>query len=154
MPQTKIKLSMEKVEGKPLAFADQKMFDDFDNQLPPGHYEGEITRPVKSKTDKQLGAHFGLMILSAIEQANDIGLDTSAFLKEMVKTDLPSGIGLTKDFLKTIFYVLCPMYRAGKRITLSKANTLEASKHFSDCCKLLATHGIYIDEPNPNWKNE
>ena len=131
---------------------DQARYDAFFADSPDGCYEESIRRAVKGKSDKQLGAHFGLMIASAIEQANDMGLDTSGFLKEMVKGDIPSGIGLTADFLKEIFYCLCPMYRDGKRITLSKASTVEASKHLTDCMNLLAAHGIYVDAPDKNWR--
>lgn len=147
---------IQKIEGAPLRLSSQDydQYREFALQCSPGCYEITIKKSVKSKTQKQLGAHFGLMIATAIEQANDMGLDTSSFLKEMCKQDLPSGIGLTADFLKEIFYCLCPMYRNGKRITLSKASTLEASKHLEDCMKLLAAHGIYVDPPNPNWRNK
>jgi hypothetical protein len=156
MAQTKIKFLMEKGDDGSLLLKNSREYTDFDRQCPKGLYEMEIRphRFIKDKTGQQLKAHFGLMIANAIEQANDMGLDTSSFLKEMVKSDLPSGIGLTVDFLKEIFYALCPMYRAGKRITLSKATTIEASKHFEDCCKLLAAHGIYVPEPDKNWKKK
>ena len=152
MAKTTIKLYAQKFEDKPLKIDRKDLYDGFATQLPAGCYEITIKRSVKSKTQKQLGAHFGLMISQAIEQANDMGLDTSGFLKEMVKSDLPSGIGLTTDFLKEIFYAICPMYRDGKRITLSKASTIEASKHFEDCRNLLAAHGIYVDEPRADYR--
>ncbi len=119
-----------------------------------GCLEVTIKRAVKAKTNKQLGAHFGLMIASAITQANNMGMDTSEFLKEMVHKTLPSGVGLTTNFLKEIMYALCPIYHEDKRITLSKASTVEASKHFDDCRNLLAAHGIYVDEPDVNWKDK
>jgi hypothetical protein len=154
MAKTKIKFTISKQKNRPLDFDNVPSFLEFDNQLPEDDYVVEIRRAYKSKTSSQLGAHFGLMIASAIAQANDSGMDTSSFLKEMVKSDLPSGIGLTTDFLKEIFYCLCPIYRAGKRITLSKASTLEASKHFEDCRTLLAAHGIYVPEPDKSWRTE
>jgi hypothetical protein len=133
---------------------DRQRLISYASDSPSGCYELTVRRAYRPKSQSQLGAHFGLMIASAIEQANDMGMDTSTFLKEMVKDDLPSGIGLTKDFLKEIFYCLCPIYRDGKRITLSKATTTEASQHFTDCCTLLAAHGIYVEEPNPNWRKD
>ena len=119
-----------------------------------GNYEIIVKKAVKNKSQKQLGAIFGLLIKDAICQSNDIGLDTSAFLKELVKADLPSGIGLTTELVKDILYCLCPMYRDGKRITLSKASTIEAAKFFDDARNLFAAHGIYIDEPNVNWREK
>lgn len=149
---TKIKILAQKVEDKPLQYDKQRLVDHIKG-LSPGCYEIEVKRAKKHKSQNQLGAHFGLMIASAIEQANDIGLDTSSFLRELIREDLPSGIGLTTNFLKEIFYCLCPMYDDNdRRVTLSKANTIQASKHFEDCRNLLAAHGIYIEEPNPNWK--
>ena len=119
-----------------------------------GCYEITIKKAIKPKSQQQLGAIFGMLIKDAIAQANDIGLDTSSFLKEMVREDLPSGIGLTTDFLKEILYCLCPIMRDGKRITLSKASTVEAAKFFDDARNLLAAHGIFIQEPNPHYKEK
>lgn len=146
MARQQIKLVLHKDKDQPLPLADLDT-----SQLPEGDYQVEITKYSPNKTQKQLGAYFGLMIASVIEQANDIGLDTSSFLKEMVREDLPSGIGLTTDFVKEMCYAFCPMYRAGKRITLSRATIEEAARHFDDCCKLFAAHGIYVPEPDKNW---
>ena len=30
----------------------------------------------------------------------------------------------------------------------------EASAHFESCRNVLARHGIYIPDPNPNWKED
>ena len=149
-----IKLYCQKVDGKPLQYDKQK-FDDHNAELPAGCYELEIKLAKKHKSKNQLGAHFGLMIATAIEKANDDGVDTSTFLREMVRGDLPNGIGLTTNFLKELFYCLCPMYDDnGKRITLSRASTIQASKHLEDCRNLLAGHGIYVPEPNPEYNKE
>lgn len=149
----KLKLYAQKI-GDDFKF-DRVKFNEFIGQISNGCYAIEIKRAVKSKSQEQLGAHFGLMIQEAIAKANDDGMDTSTFLKELVKDDIPSGVGLTKDFLKEIFYALCPIYDdEGRRVTLSKASTLQASKHFNDCRNLLAGHGIFIDEPNPRWKEK
>ena len=131
------------------------ILENFLDGQPDGCIEHTARRAVKPKSQKQLGAHFGLMMAQAIAQANDNGMDTSSFLKELVTDDLPSGIGLTTNFLKEIFYCLCPMFDdKGKRITLSKSSTVQASKHLEDCTKILAAHGIYIDSPDPNWKEK
>lgn len=148
----KLKLLAQKREGKPLDFG--KELERFDQEAEPGAYEVTIKKAVKHKTRNQLGAHFGLLLDRTIAQANDEGYDTSSFLKDLVRDDLNSGVPLTKDFLKELFYVLCPMYRDGKRITLSQASTQEASEHFENCRNLLAAHGIYIEDPNPHWKEK
>ena len=156
MAKNKIRLYMQKVEGKPLRYGthDQKRYDLFDAECSDGCYAVDIKKSVKHKSKNQLGAHFGLLIQNVIVQANDNGYDTSSFLKELVRDDLPNGVPLSKDFLKELFYALCPIYRDGKRITLSKASTAEASKHFEECRNLLAAHDIYIEEPNSNWKEK
>jgi len=144
---------VQRVDGKNKY--DRAAFQQHVDSQTDGCYEMVWRKAKKPKSKNQLGAHFGLMIASAIEQANDMGMDTSSFLREMVKDDLPTGVGLTANFLKEIFYFLCPMYdEDGKRVTLSRANTVQASKHLKDCCNLLASRGIYIPEPDPEWRNK
>jgi len=151
----KLKLHLQRVNNSNPQITEDHLrkINEFASECGDGCYDLDLYKSVKHKSQSQLGAHFGLMIGRAIAEANETGIDTSGFLKEMVKEDLPSGVGLTVNFLKEIFYALCPIYRDDKRITLSKANTEEASKHFEDCCNLLANHHIYIPEPNPNWQN-
>mgnify|MGYP003133112225 CR=1 FL=1 len=95
-----------------------------------------------------------MLIKDAIAQANDMGLDTSSFLNEMVREDLPTGLGLTSDLLKELLYCLCPIMRDDRRITLSKASTIEAAKFFEDARNVLAAHGIFLNEPDPNWRTK
>ena len=154
--RTRLELEMIKREGKPLSMKKltRQMLDKFGSECVDGDYAVIIRRKSQNKSNKQLGAYFGLMIKDAIVQANDMGLDTSGFLKEMVKGDIPSGVGLTSDFLKELFYCLCPIYSDGKRITLSKATMAEAAEHFTRCRNLLAAHGIYINEPDSEWKDK
>jgi hypothetical protein len=149
-----LRIYTQKIDGKPLRFDNhsQRLYDDFDRKCADGCYEVTIKKAVKPKTKKQLGAHFGLLIATAIAEANRQGIDTSGFLKELIRTDKTSGVGLTKEFLKHVLYITCPIFRDGKPITLREANTAEASKHFEDCRNLLASHGIYVPEPNPDWR--
>ena len=115
--------------------------------------EYKILRP--SKSYQQVKTHFGLLLNTIIAKANDEGIDTSAFLKLIIRDDLPTGIGLTKDFLHELFYCLCPVYDDnGRRITLSKMNTEQASKWLDECRNLMASRGIYIPDPDPNWKEK
>jgi len=43
----------------------------------------------------------------------------------------------------------------GRRVTLSKMSTVQAAKFLDECRNLVSTTvGIYIPDPNPNWKSE
>ena len=107
------------------------------------------------RTSQQIKCHFGLLINSVIAKANDEGIDTSAFLKLLVRNDLPSGVGLTSDFLHELFYLVCPIFNEeGHRTTLSKMTIDEASRWFEECRNLLASRGIYVDDPDKNWKTK
>jgi galactokinase len=114
-----------------------------------------LKKTVKSKTNKQVRTHFGLLIKTIIVKTNDEAIDTSEFLKLIVRSDLPSGVGLTSDFLHQLFLNVCPVYDdEGRKVTLSKMTTDQASKWFEECRNLLSSRGIYVSDPNPNWKNE
>jgi len=112
-----------------------------------------LSRPLR--TQQQIKCHFGLLINTVIAKANDEGIDTSTFLKLLVQEDLPTGIGLTKDFLNELFYLICPIFDdEGHRTTLSKMDVEQASQWFGLCRNLLASRGIYIDDPDPKWRNK
>ncbi len=112
-----------------------------------------LSRPLR--TQQQIKCHFGLLISTVIAKANDEGIDTSTFLKMLVQEDLPTGIGLTKDFLNELFYLICPIFdEDGHRTTLSKMDVEQASKWFDECRNLLASRGIYVSDPDKNWKKE
>ena len=112
--------------------------------------EYKVFRPPKSY--QQVKTHFGLLINTVIAKTNDEGIDTSKFLKLLVRDDLPTGVGLTSDFLHQLFYLVCPTYtKEGKRVTLSSMTTEEASDWFERCRNLLASRGICVDDPDPNW---
>jgi len=112
-----------------------------------------VRRPLR--TSQQIKCHFGLLINTVIARANDEGIDTSSFLKLLVRDDLPSGMGLTSDFLHELFYLVCPIFNEeGHRTTLSKMTVDEASRWFEECRNLLASRGIYVDDPDKNWKTK
>lgn len=114
-----------------------------------------LKRTVKSKTNKQVKTHFGLLIKTIVVKANDEGIDTSDFLKLIVHDDLPTGVGLTSDFLHQLFLNICPVYDDdGKKVTLSQMNTKQASKWLKECRNLMSSRGIYIDDPDPNWNKK
>lgn len=132
---------------------------DNENQFEKSLKDGDaVVRETKKyyepKTHKQCKTVFGLMIANCIAQVNDMGLDTSGFLKLMLRDDLPSGVPVTKDLLYNLLISLCPIYDNKENKTLSKMNTKQAADFFKNCCILLASRGIYISEPNPNWREK
>lgn len=157
MPTYQLKLHLQKLEGKPFTYErdGQQLYDKLEAEAPPGCYEQVIKRTKKYKTNQQVKTHFGLLLNSIIAQANEQGIDTSGFLKLLLQEDLPTGVGLTKDFLHQLFYVCCPTYDAeGRRVTLSKMSTIEASNWFERCRNLLASRGFYVNDPDPHWKDK
>ena len=143
-----IRLTMKNRDGK-LAFDVQNKvkFYNLSARLPDGDYTIEITKATTPKTVNQVKYTFAGIIVSAIEQAEDIGLDSSEFIAELIRKDLPSGVKIDKDLMKEILYACCPVIRKEKRITLSKMTKDEASKFIDDCCNLLSAHGVYIAPP-------
>lgn len=110
-----------------------------------------LSKITNHKSTKQLGAYFGLMLTQAVIWLEDNGYDTSFILR----VDKPTGIAITKDALKDYLYSVCPIYRNGEPITLSKANMEETAKHYDDCRNFMASQwGLVIPETNPNWKAE
>ena len=108
-----------------------------------------VKRP--SKTQSQLGAIWGLLMSQAVSELEDRGYDTS-FIYNLPK---PTGNAITKEDLCKYFYAACPIYSAGKIVTLSKANTIQASKFFEDVRNWMASQwSIVIPDPNPNFKKD
>jgi hypothetical protein len=109
----------------------------------------------KSKTNKQVKTHFGLLINTVIAEANDRGIDTSDLLKMLISDDLPTGVGLTKDFLHELLYAVCPTCdEEGRRVTLKQMTSSQASNWFERSRNLLASRGFYVEDPDPNWKEK
>ena len=113
--------------------------------------ESSLTVKHKDKTSNQLGAIWGLMLTQAVSKLDDRGYDTS-FIYNLSK---PTGIAITKDDLCHFFYNACPIYNDNQRITLSKSDTKQAAKFFDDVRDFMASQwGIYIPEPDPNWREK
>ena len=108
-----------------------------------------LVREVRDGTYKQIQTIFGLVIAYIVEGFNDLGWDSSYLLK----TDLPTGIPVTKGLLKEYFYVVCPIEDdEGNRITLSQANVLQRMKFIDDTRNYAASQwGMDIPDPDPNW---
>lgn len=102
------------------------------------------------KSQKQLGAIFGLMLKQACLEMEDLGLDTSY----LFKLDKPTGIKIDTDLLKEYAYSVCPIFdENGEKITLRDSNTEQAAKFFEDFRAFLASQfGIVIPDPDPMYK--
>lgn len=149
-------LSAQKTDDKPLNLdpKEKNKLAEFFKNCKSGYYSITIKRSRKSKSQNQLGAIFGLMIQATIEQADDMGLDTSSFLKNLID-DVPTGVALDKDFIHAIMYKISPTFdKDGNEITLSKMDTKQAARLFENFRNTVAKMGIDIPDPNPNWRQE
>lgn len=157
MANKQINLYQQKLDGQPFQYDEhnQGRFDAFEAQALSGCYQVHYKRDIPPKTNKQVKTIFGLLISHTIEEVNDMGLDTSGFLKLLLQEDLPSGVPLRKDTLYALLIDLCPVYNENhEKLTLSKMNIAQAGQFFNDCRDLLASRGIYISDPSPTWKEE
>lgn len=155
MSKTKITYFIQNVNGKSPEVEAGSGTREFWEEAPPGRYTVHVSKDRKAKTGKQLGMIFGLMMESVIAQADDLGIDTSALLKHLVKEDVPNGQGLTKGFLHELMYVVCPTTDDdGKRVTLSKMDTVQAGALFEGFRNLMAPLEIVVPDPRKDWKKE
>ncbi len=151
----KLTYFIQKLDGQKPQLENPEILSDFWNNAPAGRYTVEIKRIPKEKTYKQCETIFGLMIKDTIAQANDLGIDVSDFLKYLVDDKVPKGQGLTVDFLHELMYAICPtINEQGRRVTLSKMNTLQAAKLFDSFRNIVAPLGIHISEPDKNWREK
>lgn len=112
----------------------------------------EFKRKYKPKTQKQCAVVFGLMIQQTIVQANDLAIGIDDLLVYLIDGNIPKGVGLTSDFLHELMYVICPTTdKDGRRVTLSKMDTVQASSLSERYRTLMAGIGIVIPDPDPNW---
>lgn|SRR4030042_252705 len=103
------------------------------------------------KTSAQLKTWWGLFAATIITEFNDRGYDTSYILK----VDKPTGIPISRDLLKEYLYNVCPVFRDGRRITMSSMDTEEMSRFFDDCRNFAASQwNIFVPEPDPNWREK
>ena len=111
-----------------------------------------IEKDTKPKTHAQVKTIFGLAIAQIISDFESRGWDSSMLLN-MPK---PTGIAVSKGLLKEFLYAVCPIYDENdKLITLSKSNTIQASKFFDDIRNYSASQwSVYIPEPNIDWRTE
>lgn len=157
MPAKQIKLYKQKLDGQRFKFDahNAKMFIAFEDQAPAGCYHFTLKKDIPPKTEQQVKTIFGLLIGSAIEQVNDMGLDTSEFLKRLLQKDLPSGVPVRKDTLYALLLDLCPVYNENhEKLSLSKMNIAQTGQFFNDCRSFLASRGIDIPDPDKHWREK
>lgn len=151
----KTTLFAQKLDGKNLEFERPSEFFAFSNQARPGRYVVEIKRDRPPKSQKQCAVIFALMIKETIIQANDKAIGVDDLLVHLIDGRIPKGQTLTTDFLHELMYVICPTTdKDGRRITLSKMNTVQASALFERYRNIMGPLGIVIDDPNPNWRSK
>ena len=109
-----------------------------------------LWRPAKSH--QQVKAIFGLAIAVLVREFDDRGWDTSVLFKLPRSTGIPCSAG---DFQRWL-YAACPIRDDDDNvITLSKANTEQASKFLDDIQATATTEWcIVIPDPDPAWKEK
>lgn len=143
----------QKVEGEKMQWEESAAIDIFKNDAPPGRYRADFVRERPPKTQKQCAVVFALMIQQTIIQANDLAIGVDDLLVYLIDGRIPKGQMLTTDFLHELMYLICPTRDdEGRRVTLSKMNTKQASDLFERFRTIMGPLGIDIPDPDPNWK--
>lgn len=109
-------------------------------------------KEVVDKTYKQVKTVFGLIVRVILNDFDDRGIDSSLIFR--TKDDRPTGNKIKVDSLKNYLYEICPIYRNGKQVTLSKMTIEEASRFIDEVRNYATSWGVYIPEPDPNWKEK
>ena len=111
-----------------------------------------ITRVSKPKTHQQVKMHFGLVISMIKYTFDERGIDLACLIPGV---KIPPGQPVPKDVIQRILYACCnDVGDEGERKTLSKMNTIEASRFFEACRNYAARMWhIQIPEPDINWKD-
>lgn len=113
-----------------------------------------IKRAVKPKSNQQVKTIFGLMIAQTIIQCNDKAIGIEDLLVYLIDGHIPKGQAITTDFLHALMYTICPTCdEDGRRTTLSKMSTKQASDLFERFRMIMAPLGIDIPDPRPDWKD-
>lgn len=151
---SKCRYHIQIIDGEPrISPADRKTRDDFIAEAKDGCYTVEIKRSKKSKSNQQVKAHWGLLVNTILSHADNEGFDTSALLRWMIRDDIPTGVPICKALLQQVLYMVCPIFDENeKRVTLSDMTPEQASRFFNNCRDFLANRGLYIPEPDPEWK--
>ena len=139
-----------KVNGKPVyeSAVQEQMRTEWNKIQEGAVFKKSIVVPRDTKSYSQVKLIWGNMIANTIIQAYDKDIGYSELLGYLIAHDLPKGTVIDKDFLHQLMYVICPTTdENGKKITLSKMDTLQASSLFKRYCNIMAGVGIHIEEP-------
>jgi hypothetical protein len=118
--------------------------------------EYRLFRP--SRTNKQLGAWFGLFAHIVIEELTNMGHDRSFLLKWVNST----GNKIDKELLAKTMYEACPIYpdnynpvtdKKPEPLRMSQMDIAQMAKFFDECRNWVAGQwGIHVPEPDANYK--
>lgn len=140
----------KKVKGKPVfppAVEEQRRVQ-WDKIREGDVFKSSLSVPRKSKSYAQVKLIWGNMIANTISQAEEKSIGISDLLIYLLTDNIPKGVAIDKDFLHQLMYVICPTCdENGKKITLSKMDTVQASSLFERYINIMAGVGIRIDPP-------
>lgn len=143
---------LQKIDGEPMRDEDPAAVAEFENNAAPGRWRKDYIKERKPKSQKQCAVVFALMIQQTIIQANDLAIGVDDLLVYLIDGRIPKGQMLTTDFLHELMYLICPTRDdEGRRVTLSKMNTKQASDLFERFRTIMGPIGINIPDPDPNW---
>ena len=134
-----------------LPMAQQQMRSEFLHSLGTCSVIERIDRVAKPKTHQQVKTHFGLVISMIKYAFDERGIDLATLIPGH---KIPPGRPVPKDVIQQILYACCnDVGDEGERKTLSKMNTIEASRFF-DACRDHAARiwHIQIPEPDKDWR--
>lgn len=135
------------------SMAQLRIRSEFLNSLGTSNIIETITRVSKPKTHQQVKMHFGLVIMTVKYTFDERGIDLASLIPG---NSIPPGQPVPKDVIQKILYACCnDVGDGGERKTLSKMNTIEASRFFEACRDYAArTWRIQIPEPNIDWRKK
>lgn len=115
------------------------------------HFVKSLTIPNKGKSHAQCKLVFGNMIANAVEQAKEKHITVEKMMQFLLNDAInqdSNGVPLDKDFLHAFMYIISPTFNDdGEPITLSKMDTVQASRLFEVTRRFLARMEIIINDP-------
>lgn len=109
-----------------------------------------LLRIAKNKTIQQLRCHWGLVVGTIRNQFRERGMDLATMLGSPT---IPDGLEVPSEVIQAVLYACCnDVGDDGERKTLSKMNTVEASRFFDKCRNYAASAwDVQIPDPDPFW---
>ena len=108
--------------------------------------EVSLEKPKKRGTAKQQRTFFGLAVKTVLDHLTTMGvtvrIEANGHLMERP---------VSKEDVVQMLYTAAPLTEEGKRITLSRMDSVQRAAFFKDCQHLAAmTWGCVIVDPNPD----